>query len=89
MHAMENDDPDYRRLCWHSRRGMLELDLVLEPFVRHCYPSLPPEDQARYRRLLECDDQDLFAWLLGQGTAEDRDHAHIVARIMEYTRAQA
>ena len=54
----------YNRLRWGSRRGMLELDLILMPFVEHVYPTLEPHGQALYARLLECEDQDLFAWLL-------------------------
>lgn len=54
----------YNRLRWGSRRGMLELDLILMPFVEQIYPTLKPEDQLLYARLLECEDQDLFAWLL-------------------------
>jgi antitoxin CptB len=85
--GMEND-ADYNRLCWHSRRGMLELDLVLGPFVRECYPSLPVEEQQRYRQLLECEDQDMFSWFLGRATPQDEDIAKIVTQILEFTRAQ-
>lgn len=82
---MENN-PAYNRLCWHSRRGMLELDLVLGPFVKRCYPQLPADDQQRYERLLECEDQDLFSWFLGRVTPEDEDHARIVDKILEFAR---
>lgn len=43
---------------------MLELDLILMPFVEQVYPTLDPDNQALYARLLESEDQDLFAWLL-------------------------
>ena len=77
---------DYNRLVWHSRRGMLELDLMLEPFVKQCYPDLPEEDKARYRQLLESEDQDLFSWFLGRATPQDEDIANIVGKILAYTR---
>lgn len=53
-----------KRLYWHSRRGMWELDLLLIPFLEHCYDGLGEEDQAAYRALIEGEDQDLFAWLM-------------------------
>ena len=31
---------DYKRLVWHSRRGMLELDVLLGPFTEHHPKSL-------------------------------------------------
>ena len=45
------------RLVWASRRGMLELDLILAPFVENVYDSLTEDDQLRFEVLLECEDQ--------------------------------
>ena len=47
------DETELKRLFWHSRRGMLELDVLLVPFVQEVYPGLPADDQARFRKLLE------------------------------------
>ena len=85
--AME-ERPDYNRIRWQSRRGMLELDLVLEPFVTHRYRQLSERDQGRYRDLLECEDQDLFAWLLGRTRPRNEGLAAIVDTILHYTRSQ-
>ena len=76
---------DFNRLCWHSRRGMLELDLILEPFVKQCFRELSPADQQRYRNLLESEDQDLFSWFMGRVKPQDEELAIIVERILEYT----
>ena len=56
-----------KRLYWHSRRGMLELDVLLVPFLEEVYSDLPADDQARYRQLLECEDQDMFGWFMQRG----------------------
>ncbi|MBV1931813.1 MAG: succinate dehydrogenase assembly factor 2 [Porticoccaceae bacterium] len=65
---------DKNRLLWASRRGMLELDLILQPFAENVYSQLTPDDQRRYEQLLDCEDQDLFSWLLRSKVPED---AHI------------
>ena len=49
---------------WASRRGMLELDLILQPFVENSYDSLEEDDQLRFEALLEREDQQLFMWLM-------------------------
>jgi len=67
---------------WASRRGMLELDLVLAPFVDQVFPDLCEADQLCYRRLMECEDQQLFGWFLGRDIPEDADLARIVDRIL-------
>ena len=80
-------DPDYKRIYWASRRGMLELDLVLMPFVEGCLRELDERDQQRYVRLLECEDTELFAWFLQRGLPDDPELAAIVEQILAYARA--
>lgn len=77
------DDRELNRLFWHSRRGMLELDVLLVPFVREVYPGLDEADQARYRKLLACEDQELFGWFMQRGAPEDADLARMVRMILD------
>ncbi|WP_421683735.1 succinate dehydrogenase assembly factor 2 [Stutzerimonas urumqiensis] len=77
------DQTELNRLFWHSRRGMLELDVLLVPFVKEVYPSLDPADQARYRKLLACEDQDLFGWFMERGEPEDEDLYRMVRMILD------
>lgn len=77
---------EYNRLKWASRRGMLELDLILIPFVEKAYPSLSSEDQALYTELLECEDQDMFAWFLQRQEPEDERLRRIVGIVRTFAR---
>ena len=79
---------DRNRLFWASRRGMLELDLILLPFVENIYPTLGEDDKIRFQRLLDCEDQDLFAWFLHRENPKDPDIMKIV-RVVRETRQQA
>jgi len=80
---MTEPSEELSRLFWHSRRGMLELDLLLVPFVREIYPALDKENQARYRQLLACEDQDLFAWFMRRSQPDDANLQQIVQLILE------
>ena len=82
-------DADFNRLCWHSRRGMLELDLVLEPFVKQQFRQLSELNQQRYEQLLECEDQDLFVWLMLRGEPDDKELTGIVSQILQFTHSAA
>ena len=77
------EQSELNRLFWHSRRGMLGLDVLLVPFVREVYPSLDAENQARYRKLLECEDQDMFGWFMQRGEPEDADLRRMVRMILD------
>ena len=74
---------DINRLSWASRRGMLELDLMLLPFLEKIYPTLDEEDQRRYWRLLECEDQDLWGWLLKRKEPDDPELQKIIQIIRD------
>ena len=54
------------RLRWRSRRGLLELELLLLPFVEARLGSLSEELLADFDALLGCEDMDLIEWLLAR-----------------------
>lgn len=74
---------EFNRLFWHSRRGMLELDVLLVPFLKEAYRDLPAEDQARYQALLDCEDTDMFQWFMQKSVPQDPDLARIVKIILD------
>ena len=71
------------RLYWASRRGMLELDLVLKPFLDNHYDDLEDQDKRLYELLLEEQDPDLFQWFLRGGVPENDDLKRIVGIILD------
>jgi antitoxin CptB len=80
-------EEEYKRICWASRRGMLELDLIMVPFVEQRFRDLPEIDQKRFTDLLESEDNDLFAWFLGRQKPEDPELADIVQQVIDHARA--
>lgn len=79
-------DHEYNRFFWASRRGMLELDLILVPFVEQRLRDLDDADVQRYKNLLECEDTELFAWFLQRQSPEDMELAGIVEQILANAR---
>lgn len=53
-------------LRWRCRRGMLELDALLQSFLADGYQALALIERAAFHRLLERDDIELYAWLTGR-----------------------
>jgi len=76
-------DADLKRLYWHSRRGMLELDLLLVPFAENCLAGLSNDELHLYRDLLREEDQDLFLWLTRRAVAPTPRLQTIVDRILQ------
>lgn len=61
---MATGPPD-GRLRWRCRRGMKELDIVLERWLQAGQPGADASNRATLERLLETPDPQLAEWLLG------------------------
>lgn len=72
---------EHNRLRWAARRGMLELDLLFAAFLDRQYDALTEDQQRTFARLLGCEDQELYAWLMGRADAPDAELQAMVARV--------
>lgn len=69
------------RLVWRCRRGMLELDLMLNACIEHCKLQSEPEVYALFHRLLAYTDPELFAFLMGHDVPKDKELSDFVHRL--------
>ena len=76
-----------RQLRWRSRRGLLELELLLLPFAADCLDGLSAQQLQDYERLLGCEDLDIYDWLQGRSEAPDPSLRDIVRRVSEHQAA--
>lgn len=72
-----------RRLFWRARRGLKELDIFFEPFMRDHYLSLTAEEQGMVAKLIACEDPDLLSWFMGYEQPQDPDLLRIIRVIHE------
>ncbi|HLX81460.1 MAG TPA: succinate dehydrogenase assembly factor 2 [Burkholderiales bacterium] len=72
------DSIRHNRLKWKCRRGLLELDLVLQDFVVN---RMQEKDMDELSDLLDLEDNDLWEIVSGRSDRYDARHGGIVARI--------
>lgn len=77
------DNLTLAKLRWQCRRGMLELDLLLNLFLEQTYPSLTLAEQKTFQELLEFPDPTLYAWLLAPKSQEVKPENNAMAAIIE------
>lgn len=75
---------DKARIRWACRRGMLELDVVIMPFFEECFDALTEKEQQDFVALLECDDPDLFTWVMQHGRSKQDNLAEMVDKIVAH-----
>ncbi len=66
---------------WQCRRGMLELDLILNNFVDKKAAALSPQQKQVFEQLLSYPDQTLLDLLLGNAVSSDAQLAALVQDI--------
>lgn len=72
------------RLFWQCRRGMLELDLILQDFLQERVDGLAENEKQAFESLLNSTDVELYAWLMGHETPENKELYHIVSLIRNH-----
>ena len=74
---------DRSRLLWQCRRGMLELDAMLQAFMEKAYDDLTEQQQKAFEILLQTPDQLLLEYLMGRTIPIDKDVAYVARCIRE------
>lgn len=63
LNAENIKDAEQRRLAWRCRRGMLELDIMLQRFVANHFNGLSLAEMHTFDEMLELPDNELWALL--------------------------
>jgi antitoxin CptB len=68
-------------LRWRCRRGMRELDVLLERYLRERYPSAPAAEQQAFAALLDLPDPELLAFVMRRQVPADPHWVHVIAKL--------
>jgi succinate dehydrogenase flavin-adding protein (antitoxin of CptAB toxin-antitoxin module) len=75
----QNQHNALKRMRWHARRGLLELDIVLMRFIDLHYARLTEVEQEIFEQLLDMPDNSL--WDLISGKTPPRELATLLDKI--------
>ena len=71
------------KIKWNCRRGMLELDLILQPFIAQHLENLSLSQIKALEQLLEFSDPELYAVLLENAQVNDMELDEIVKLVRQ------
>ena len=71
-------------LRWRCRRGMRELDVVLERYLEQRYACAPVAEQQAFESLLDLPDPQLFAYLMRRETPADSGWFDVIAKLSAF-----
>ncbi|MDQ3204984.1 MAG: succinate dehydrogenase assembly factor 2 [Pseudomonadota bacterium] len=75
------EEVELRRLRWRCRRGMRELDRLLDRYLEREWRIASQAQRDVFLRLLESEDDKLWHWFLDQDRPPDADLAQLVQHI--------
>jgi antitoxin CptB len=68
------------------RRGFREADLVLGPFAEQVGPTLDTAELDAFESMLEAEDHDLYAWIIGKAPIPAEHDGPVMARLQAFMR---
>jgi antitoxin CptB len=71
-----------RRYRWQCRRGLLEVDVVLNDYMERVFDDESEQHQLLFGRLLAAQDADLFEWFTRRSAPDDRELSAYVEHIL-------
>jgi antitoxin CptB len=74
---------DPAALRWRCRRGMRELDQLMQRYLEKGWPVADDRERGLFLRLLDCEDDKLWQWFMGLDRPADAELQAIVDRIAE------
>lgn len=78
---MPSDNRDHDRLRWHSRRGLLELDILLKRFLDKDLATLSKQELVELDQLLQLQDNDLLDVVLDKAPLQQASLLPILEKI--------
>ncbi|NLG75611.1 MAG: succinate dehydrogenase assembly factor 2 [Xanthomonadaceae bacterium] len=73
--------PPFTKLRWRCRRGMKELDVVLERYLEQRYACAPIAEQQAFEALLDLPDPQLFAYVMRREEPTDSGWVDVINKL--------
>lgn len=74
------------KLRWQCRRGLKELDLLLERYLRDDFPSASAAERLAFAALLDLPDPVLLAYVMGRDRPGPPEQLHVIESLRRTAR---
>lgn len=74
---------EFERARWRCRRGLLELDIILQRFMDRHYAELDEQGLAQFERLLALPDNDLWELISKRQVTADENMQQVLTLLQK------
>ncbi|MEC7118757.1 MAG: succinate dehydrogenase assembly factor 2 [Pseudomonadota bacterium] len=72
-----------RKVIYRARRGLKEIDMFFDPYVRDGYLHADPAEKAAFARLVAAEDPDLLDWFMNVSQPDDAELLALVQHLKQ------
>lgn len=73
-----------RKVIYRARRGLKEIDVYFDPYVRNYYLNASPEEKALFAELVDQEDPDLLDWFMEVGEPPRAEIKTFILKLKQY-----
>lgn len=70
-----------RKVIYRARRGLKELDIYFDPYVKNQYLNTSAEEKALFAELVDQEDPDLLDWFMAVSEPENPELMDLIAKM--------
>lgn len=75
------DNSTFKKLQWRCRRGMKELDVLMQGYLNQIYRDAPREEQQAFQALVDMPDPELYHYFIGKENIDNPQLAALIEKI--------
>ncbi|WP_288491525.1 succinate dehydrogenase assembly factor 2 [uncultured Acinetobacter sp.] len=73
-----------RKVIYRARRGLKEIDVYFDPYVKHHYLIADPTEKALFAELVAQEDPDLLDWFMEVSEPPQVELKHLIVKLKHY-----
>ncbi|AVH13207.1 succinate dehydrogenase assembly factor 2 [Acinetobacter indicus] len=73
-----------RKVIYRARRGLKEIDVYFDPYVKNYYLTADPEEKATFAALVEQEDPDLLDWFMEVSEPPRPEMRELIRKLKHY-----
>ena len=75
---------EVRKVIYRARRGLKEIDVYFDPYVKQYYLQAEPEEKAMFAELVEQEDPDLLDWFMEVSEPPRPELRQFIQKLKDY-----
>ncbi|EEH67769.1 MULTISPECIES: succinate dehydrogenase assembly factor 2 [Acinetobacter] len=73
-----------RKVIYRARRGLKEIDVYFDPYVKNCYLTADATEKALFAELVDQEDPDLLDWFMEVGEPPRPELKAFISKLKQY-----